>query len=435
MQNNVITIKRSVLILSLATSVCCSPSQPNQNISPLKAESSWSGPAAFITKDMKIKIGEHLLPPFFLSINPQAVTSDADWTTLIYQVDLALKHNLVILDVMFSNESEEFMQILNAKLGTRRVFIFVRIYFGEPADDVTDAWVETYIKKLQLFISKLNKNMSDKVIGIRAMGLNGGEWFQIPSDPSFAKKVANAQLKINAAIKTLSSGRLLTIVNSGYLLAMSAVQGGSHVYFEEILNSPDIDIISSPYEYGISRQVDQPFLQQVPFDSVPLHGKLFLTEDDTRTSRAQIDPWKSCFTAECDITMVNRNVQAALDHNTGLYFLDLTAKGWFGSPSAPVDSENLWNAIDTAIHKTPNLKVPQIGFFADEGSMRGLKPLTQSTEAATKIDFIGMDNLNYEYQSCENQILSLEKNNMGVRYFILADKQRAPRFNQEAFLK
>lgn len=390
----------------------------------------WIGPEASITSDMKIRVNGTNYVPFFLSVNPQAITQDSDWDTLLYQVDLAIAHHVVILEVMFSNNTPEFMQLLSEKLGDRKVYLFAKMYVGTESDDITDAWLANYVSVLQQFITDLNTYLPGKVIGMRTMALTSGEWFQIPSSPDFAKKVSFSQVKLASIIKDMTSNRCLTVVNAGYLLAFSAMEGGSHVEFEEILTSPVIDIVSSPYEYVAARNVNQPFLQQLVIDSIPLHHKLLLTEDDTRTSFAAVDQFKSCYTIDCDIQIMKRNIKAALEHNTGLYFLDLPNKGWFGRADRAAASQALWDAIEVAINEQAEPTTPQIAVFFDTDTMKTIMPSPSQMGP-----FVGTDGNNYAYEGIEAQILALENTGLGVRYYLLSDRSKLPAFSQEVIIK
>ena len=68
-------------------------------------------------------------------------------------------------------------------------------------------------------------------------------------------------------------------------LAGVRLAGGGHLAITEVLNSPDVDAIMSPYQYEtLVRQPAGTLLPHGVFDSPWLHKKLYIVEDDTRTS-------------------------------------------------------------------------------------------------------------------------------------------------------
>lgn len=376
----------------------------------------WSSPKSSILNGM-IVVESTSYVPFYLSVNPQAITKDSDWDILLYQVDLALIHRFVILDVMFSNLEPSFMQLLKAHLGTRPVLLMVKAYFGYSSDTIDDAWITEETKVLKTFISNLDFYFPNQVIGIRPMALTSGEWFVIPSSPEQAKMVTKAQLALAETIKIYTNGKCLVTLNAGYLLVFTDIQGGSHVEFEDILNSKFVDIISSPYLYNMARFSMNPMIQQVPLDSVPLHNKLFVIEDDTRTSLA--DPHfgqNFCSTLTCDIDMINRNVTYALEHNAGLYFLDLPNKGWFGRADKDLDSKTLWNVIDTAVHRQIVPSLVKTNFFFDTATMK-LTPLISYSYGSMEQDFINKERLGF------------------TKYYLLSDIASATTSENEEVIK
>ena len=72
-------------------------------------------------------------------------------------------------------------------------------------------------------------------------------------------------------------------------------------------NSPDVDFIGSPHSY-LYRGSGDPFVMNIPAASWKLRDKLFIWEDDTRTSvMALFDVWGSCKTASESVQVLKRN--------------------------------------------------------------------------------------------------------------------------------
>ena len=142
-------------------------------------------------------------------------------------------------------------------------------------------------------------------------------------------------------------------------LAGVRLTGGGHLAIAEVLNSPDVDAIMSPYQYEtIVRQPAGPLLPHGVFDSPWLHKKLYIVEDDTRTSlcfnrtsggnESQPDEWcRGSSTIRLPdwtstIEVLKRNILTSAIHRAGIYWYDFNEDGWFGRQSKPEQSTELW---------------------------------------------------------------------------------------------
>ena len=75
-----------------------------------------------------------------------------------------------------------------------------------------------------------------------------------------------------------------------------------------------------------------------PFDAPRAHRKLWIVEDDTRTSFVQpgdrgFTGGAQCNTTACDRQMAKRNMLTAALHGSGKYHFDLVLDGWYGRPN------------------------------------------------------------------------------------------------------
>ena len=100
--------------------------------------------------------------------------------------------------------------------------------------------------------------------------------------------VAQAITGLAAAIKTLSAGRLLVAVSYGYTLEFATRSDSGHLALARVLASPDIDIVAGPNSYA-GRGAGGTGAFGAPVNSVALHGKLWLVEDDTKTFLAEAE--------------------------------------------------------------------------------------------------------------------------------------------------
>jgi len=96
---------------------------------------------------------------------------------------------------------------------------------------------------------------------------------------------ANSPIEICKTIKKYAPNKL-TIVFYGYIHELAGgskgVQWSGHLNIRDILNSPYVDAVSSPYSYG-NRAAGGVVSYMTPVDSILKAGKMFIFEDDTRT--------------------------------------------------------------------------------------------------------------------------------------------------------
>jgi hypothetical protein len=128
--------------------------------------------------------------------------------------------------------------------------------------------------------------------------------------------------------------------------------------------------------------VTSPLGPQKLFSSLAPHGKLAIIEDDTRTNLDAARGFKYCFTLNCTIAMMRRDLFAAGLTGRGLYHFDLFGAGWLGANRTAAERGNtsaIWGAIgrarDALRRVTPSsgpLGLPQTAVFVDERA-----PLTQ----------------------------------------------------------
>lgn len=285
--------------------------------------------------------------PIFIGLNSQAISVDADWTVFLSQLDLALARGINIVDITLANRTPSFITTLNSKLGARQVKILLRFDLDAADPTLSDSWLNTQKANVVQLILDVNQRMPGRVIGYRPTALDGGEWFLVSgSTPTLAARVAAVQIALAAQIKATAGSTMLVGFNMGYLYALAYLSGSTHINFNTVLASPNIDYIVGPYDYGYARPVNAPFLPQGPMEAAALHGKLYIVEDDTRTSLADSDPWKYSTGTADDVSLVTRNIHSAIQHKSGLYLFDLQNKGWFNSSA-------IWDAVVTAKAYTP----------------------------------------------------------------------------------
>lgn len=146
-------------------------------------------------------------------------------------------------------------------------------------------------------------------------------------------------------VKKASNGCLLTGAFYGYHFFVTDPRRG-HGALANVLESPYLDYLSSPNDYR--RRAGEDWPPMAAIKSVQLHGKLWLAENDTRTSittllkdRApEIDPpgdyyssrvWHGPEDMETSKALLLKNLGRMLAYGYGGWWFDMWG-GWFSDP-------------------------------------------------------------------------------------------------------
>ena len=165
-------------------------------------------------------------------------------------------------------------------------------------------------------------------------------------------------------VKEVSQGRLLTGAFYGYHYFVTDARRG-HGALHLLLDCADLDYLSSPNAYYRVPGEDWP--PMVAVDSVQLHGKLWMAENDTRTSittllkdRApEICPpgqyargvWLGPSDMQTSVALLRKNVGRMLACGYGGWWFDMWG-GWFSDPQlldVLHEAQNLWGDAPSRI--------------------------------------------------------------------------------------
>ncbi|HSV72704.1 MAG TPA: hypothetical protein VLH79_02980 [Chthonomonadales bacterium] len=173
-----------------------------------------------------------------------------------------------------------------------------------------------------------------------------------------------------AAVKDASSGSALVSASYGYTLEF-AHAGSGHLALGRLLACPDVDIVTGPPSYT-DRPAGHSGAFPGPADSLALHGKLWLSEDDTRThlaGRAGADDYNPRMESKEATEAVHlRSVGQALAHQCGLGFMDLWGEGW-------LDGDEVWAEASQYVQRhagqisTRRAASPDVVALVDERSL------------------------------------------------------------------
>jgi hypothetical protein len=152
---------------------------------------------------------------------------------------------------------------------------------------------------------------------------------------ALAELCADAVIDFCRTVKEATDGKRLAGAFYGYLLDLawnggffkerpdsdySTYQRSGHLGLKEVLASPHVDFLASPYSYGF-RGLGGDSPSMLPAESVRHHGKLLLIEDDTRTHADNQDPnYGRVKTFEDSRTILRRNLSHFLTHAEGAWW-------------------------------------------------------------------------------------------------------------------
>ena len=178
------------------------------------------------------------------------------------------------------------------------------------------------------------------------------------------------------AAKIAAGHQALVSVCYGYTFEFGHGFSG-HLALETLLQSPHIDLVCGPPSYR-DRKPGGAASFPAPVDSLILHKKLWLSEDDTKTylAPAQQDP--EDFNPRLGDIFATEQAQAramgkALTQNAAVGWMDLWGEGW-------LDDESLWERIGaftgrygTALQRLNAPRTPEVVALIDEKSLLHLQ--------------------------------------------------------------
>lgn len=145
-------------------------------------------------------------------------------------------------------------------------------------------------------------------------------------------------------VKKTSQGKLLTGAFYGYHYFVSDPRRG-HGALAKLLDCPDLDYLSSPNAYN--RVVGEDWPPMAAVQSIQLHGKLWLAENDTRTSITTLlkdrskgiappgqyedGVWLGPEDLETSVSLLWKNAGRMLANGYGGWWFDMWG-GWFSDP-------------------------------------------------------------------------------------------------------
>lgn len=183
--------------------------------------------------------------------------------------------------------------------------------------------------------------------------------------------MADRILKLAHAARQATNHEKLIVFFYGYYFDLYDARTG-HFCLNKILESPDIDAISSPISYT-DRNEGGVGGYMSPVDSIHMHGKLWLVENDIRTfmvaRKSPFFDWcKPVESMEHLFEVYKREAGASLAHGTGCWYMDLFAAGWQAHPAIWNCIRTLKDVVEAHLPKSSAIK-PDVAILVDEEAM------------------------------------------------------------------
>ena len=159
----------------------------------------------------------------------------------------------------------------------------------------------------------------------------------------YSKLISDHVIRWCRIVKEETGGNKMTAAFYGYLFALSGSFSG-HLNLAGVLKSEYVDLLCSPVSYR-DRTAGGPGSFMSPVDSVILHKKLWINEDDTRThaidekTHGRKPGFGATTNLDETIGVIDRNIANILSHGAGIWWMDLHASGMFNSP-------DVWDLIE-----------------------------------------------------------------------------------------
>ncbi|MGV3618335.1 MAG: hypothetical protein ACO1SV_23665 [Fimbriimonas sp.] len=171
------------------------------------------------------------------------------------------------------------------------------------------------------------------------------------------------------AAKAASEGNFLIGVSYGYTFEWSHPDSG-HLSLGKLLRTPEIDFIAGPPSYR-SREPGGSAPFPAPIDSFALNGKLYISEEDYKTSLStghEPDDFNPRLKTPQALDSVHwRGAGAALAHGSGVAWMDLWGNGWLKTHSVWERAKHVREAMVDRMASP--LGDPEVAVFIDERAL------------------------------------------------------------------
>ena len=169
--------------------------------------------------------------------------------------------------------------------------------------------------------------------------------------------------------KEASEGYFLVGASYGYTFEWSHPSSG-HLSLGKLLRTPDIDFIAGPPSYR-QRDPGGSAAFPCPIDSFALNGKLYISEEDFKTSLStghEPDDFNPTLKTPQALESAHwRGAGVALAHASGMAWMDLWGNGWLKTNSVWARASRVQNALIDRMQMP--LSDPEVAIFIDERAL------------------------------------------------------------------
>lgn len=170
-------------------------------------------------------------------------------------------------------------------------------------------------------------------------------------------------------VKSASEGMFLVGVSYGYTFEWSHPSNG-HLGLGKLLRSQEVDFIAGPPSYR-SREPGGSAPFPGPIDSFALNGKLYISEEDFKTSLSsghETDDFNPAMKSPQALESVHwRGAGAALAHGGGVAWMDLWGNGWLRTASVWDRASRVRQALTERM--IAPMGEPDVAIFIDERAL------------------------------------------------------------------
>jgi hypothetical protein len=171
------------------------------------------------------------------------------------------------------------------------------------------------------------------------------------------------------AAKAASEGYFLIGASYGYTFEWSHPSSG-HLSLGKLLRTPEIDFIAGPPSYR-TREPGGSAPFPSPIDSFALNGKLYISEEDFKTSLStghEPDDFNPTLKTPQALESAHwRGAGVALAHATGVEWMDLWGNGWLKTNSVWERAARVREALTDRMQT--ELGDPEVAIFIDERAL------------------------------------------------------------------
>lgn len=177
-------------------------------------------------------------------------------------------------------------------------------------------------------------------------------------------------------VKDATCGEKLVGVFYGYVLQLMGQrqQNAGHLALDKVLGNPDIDFVTSPTSYAFRTPGTGYSHFMSLTDSVKLHGKLWINENDIRTwlTPVKAGQWGKTDTYAETLKQEERELASVLGQGCGQWWFDMGG-GWFDDSRMMAEIAKHKQIADRTLRR-PRGGVAEIAVIVDDRSLAHLRP-------------------------------------------------------------